>query len=123
MYLFHICTIISEILIVITILICFVVILSKLTEPHENVGLLYQHSYNENYLCNKWVYIFLIFNVLCFLFYKKIKKLRLVDYYKYEINFYKYLLNDADFNDQYEEKEFKKELSKYSRLLKLELLK
>ena len=123
MIIFHICTIISDICAIITILLCNAAILNKLTEPHENVECFYEYSYNENYLGCKWFYIFIVLNVICYLFYKKIKKIRLLDYYKYEINFYEDLLIDKDFYDKNEINMFNKYISKYKRLLKLEQLK
>jgi hypothetical protein len=123
MIIFHICTIISDICAIITILLCNAAILNKLTEPHENVECFYEYSYNENYLGCKWFYIFIVLNVICYLFYKKIKKIRLLDYYKYEINFYEDLLIDECFYGKNEINIFNKYISKYKRLLKLEQLK
>ena len=121
MTIFHLCTIFSVIGSGIMILLFIVSILSKLTDPTKNFKL-YQEVFNDYNLSKKWIYIFLIFNVICFLFYRKIKKLRLIDYYKYKINRYKDLLY-KDYITNYDGKEYKKEISKYSRLLKLKLLK
>jgi len=114
---------ISEICIIIISIFCVVKILEKITDPEKNVGLLCHNSYKENYLGNKWFYVFIFFNLICFLFYKKIKKLRRIDYYRYKIKFYQDLLDDMDVLDKDDEKYFKSSLSKCSRLLKLELLK
>jgi len=119
MYLFHICTMISEICIIIISIFFVVKILEEITDPEKNVGLLCHKSYNENYLGNKWFYVFIFFNLICFLFYKRIKKLRRIDYYKYKIKFYQDLLDDIDVLDKYDEKYFKSSFNKYSRLLKL----
>jgi len=56
------------------------------------------------------------------LFYKKIKTLRRIDLYKNKISYYKDLLY-KDYITLREKKEYNKEISKYSRLLKLKLLK
>jgi len=119
MTIFHLCTIFSVIGSGIMILFFIVAILSALTNPSKFVlgDMLY-----DNNLSEKWIFIFLIFNIICFLFYKKIKTLRRIDLYKNKISYYKDLLY-KDYITLREKKEYNKEISKYSRLLKLKLLK
>jgi len=76
---------------------------------------------NYIYCSNKFIILFCIANIFCFLFLNKIREHRKIEHYKFRIKRYNTLKNLYD--DYFLDDEYESEIKKIERYLKLKKLK